>query len=188
MFIYLLVVFSKRFHLKIYKKCKFIGGEDTRTVKAGNADGADLLTSNINKKQEPVIVSNKEDKVFDIEGFKDKLIYYRENGGINQKFTFKFLNNEEKLVKLEVMSGCITYVEDMNIFKRQPCDDSNENQIFEFRHHGDLSCRENNENESGNLLTGEIKPAKNVEYAMVPIVAVGVLRPIVVGNGENEKC
>ncbi|KAG0436520.1 hypothetical protein DMUE_4185 [Dictyocoela muelleri] len=174
MFIFLLLVFTKRFHLKIYKKCKFLGGKDKKTIRAGDAKTADLLSSNINKKNVPVIVTTKNNKAFDIEGFKIKLVYYRKTGGRNQKFTFKFLDDDKKLVKLKVMGGCITYVEDQNLFKKRKCNDTNENQIFELRNYGDFKCEDSSDNDENNLLIGQVKPIKRIS----PVIKSG-MSPII---------
>lgn len=143
MLVFLSCVFLKKFHLKLHRECRFLGGTAQREYPgAVTPQNADILNGDINTLDGHITVDSKQSKVFSVDA-SGKLYIGNKLDRPQQKFTFNFLspNTEgEKFLMLKNQGKCLRYMEKEHLFTIKDCNSEDYMQLFEYRDYGDISC------------------------------------------------
>lgn len=123
------------FYLRMYETDNFVSGKipNMPSPTLGKYDTADKFEIKKSKRyeQNEFWIENKPGSVLDIAGSATDLIYYAYHGGSNQSFQVLPINFEG-VFQLSNRSLCITYKEEKLFFVLTDCNESNNNQLFEF--------------------------------------------------------
>lgn len=131
--IYLYIITALKFYLKKPDADLYVGrpGESVFFTEFDKADIFELQKSG-HLNQDYIVVTTKDNKIWDISGGGTRLLFWHNHGGANQRFTMIERESGKVNILANNFKDCVTYITSISKFDKMPCKEGDPAQDFNF--------------------------------------------------------